>query len=96
MRAMLDGQTASADHWADALLNERHRDPRLRGDEMGRGPSYYRIESRLTTDYEMDDARTKTLDGLAAKAQELIDARGEDLEAIAHKLAAEGPIQAGA
>ena len=40
----------------------------------------------------MDDARKTTLDALADKANELIDDRGDDLETIAKRLAAAGPI----
>src|SRR3954471_21281342 len=78
LRAMLDGQTASADHWADALLN--------RGPE----PRYYRIESELASDYEMDDARPKTLHGLEEAAGKLIHDRRDDLRAIAKQLCADG------
>jgi hypothetical protein len=92
LRAMLDGQTASADHWAHMILNHEHRDPHLPREALGRGPRYYRIESELATDYEMDDSRRKTLDQLEAAASELIATRGDDLQAIADKLAAAGPI----
>ncbi|HKP88669.1 MAG TPA: patatin-like phospholipase family protein [Thermoleophilaceae bacterium] len=95
MRAMLDGQTASADHWAHMLLNEEHRNPRVVKDEIGRGPRYWRIESRYATDFEMDDARRKTLDSLAAEARARIQDRSEDLDRIARALAAAGPIPAG-
>jgi patatin-like phospholipase/acyl hydrolase len=81
MRAMLDGQTSSADHWADTLLNHGNDEPR-----------YYRIESQLATDFEMDDARKKTLRGLEKAAEKLIEERGADLQAIAEHLAAAGPI----
>ena len=80
MRAMLDGQTASADHWAATLLN--------RGPE----PRYYRVEAELGDDFEMDDARRKTLDGLEAKARQVIGERDGDLDAIAQHLAAAGPV----
>jgi uncharacterized protein len=81
MRAMLDGQTVSTDHFAEVLLND---DPQRR--------RYYRIESELATDVEMDDAREKTLRRLAGRAEELIEERGDDLQAIADRLAAAGPI----
>ena len=93
MRAMLDGQTASADHWAHMILNHRPgaEAPRRR-EQIGRGPRYYRIESELATDEEMDDARRRTLDRLEAAARKLIAERGDDLEAIARALVDAGPI----
>jgi hypothetical protein len=93
LRAMLDGQTASADHWAHTLLNREHREPHLQPAQIGRGPRYYRIESELATDFEMDDARRSTLDALAEEAVRQIEARAGDLDAIARRLAADGPIE---
>jgi patatin-like phospholipase/acyl hydrolase len=92
LRAMLDGQTASADHWAHMLLNHRPGDPPPSSADIGHGPRYFRIESELATDFEMDDARPKTLDGLTAAANVLIEERGDDLAAIARTLAAAGPL----
>jgi hypothetical protein len=92
LRAMLDGQTASADHWAHMLLNHEPGDPLPARADIGHGPQYFRIESELATDFEMDDARRKTLEGLAAAGNKLIDDRQEDLRAIAETLAAAGPI----
>jgi patatin-like phospholipase/acyl hydrolase len=92
MRAMLDGQTASADHWAHALLNHERRAPHLPEEAIGRGPRYYRIESKLPADWEMDDAREATLEGLAGEARKRIQERDEDLRAIAERLAGAGPI----
>jgi patatin-like phospholipase/acyl hydrolase len=79
MRAMLDGQTASADGWANKLLN---RD----------GTRYYRIEVELGTDFEMDDARQKTLQKLKERAAALIKDCDKQLDAIAQHLADAGPI----
>lgn len=94
LRAMLDGQTASADHWAHMILNHERGDPPPRQrEQIGRGKRYYRIEAQLPVDHEMDDARKKTLDALADTADELIAARDDDLEAIAQKLVDEGPIE---
>lgn len=92
LRAILDGQTLSADHYAHALLNREHRDPRLQRSEIGRGPRYWRIESELAADVEMDDARTATLDALAAEAEARIEERGDDLDAMAQALVAAGPV----
>lgn len=88
MRAMLDGQTASASHWAHMLLNHQPGDAPPAPEEIGRGPRYYRIESKLATDFEMDDAREKTLTSLAEVARGLIDERHDDLDAIARELTA--------
>ena len=75
MRAMLDGQTNSAAHWSDVLVDR-----------------YFRIESQLATDFEMDDARESTLRGLEEAAEQLRLAHDADLEAIASHLADAGPI----
>ncbi|MGA8926125.1 MAG: patatin-like phospholipase family protein [Solirubrobacterales bacterium] len=92
MRAMLDGQTASADQWAHMILNHQPGDaPPTRAD-VGHGPRYFRLESELATDFEMDDARRKTLEGLSEAASKLIEERGNDLQVIAERLAAAGPV----
>jgi predicted acylesterase/phospholipase RssA len=92
MRAMLDGQTASADQWAHMILNHRPGDAPPRPGDVGRGPRYFRIESELATDFEMDDARRKTLERLTAAAHALIEERSNDIQAIAQRLAAAGPV----
>jgi predicted acylesterase/phospholipase RssA len=92
MRAMLDGQTASADQWAHMILNPQPGDPPPTSEDVGRGPRYFRIEAKLRTDFEMDDARRKTLEGLEAAAGKLIEERSTDLQAIAERLAAAGPV----
>jgi hypothetical protein len=94
MRAMLDGQTASADHWAHMILNHKKGDPPPTHADIGRGPRYFRIESALEHDFEMDDAREKTLERLTAAARGLIAKRDHDLKVIAERLAASGPIAA--
>ena len=93
LHTMLSGQTASADHWAHMLVNHEAGDaaPRTKA-EIGRGPRYYRLESRLAADIDMDDARKTTLDALTRAAKDLIEERGDDLEAIAQRLAAAGPV----
>jgi len=60
--------------------------------KSSRWPRYYRIESQLTDDVEMDDARRRTLDRLAEAAEALIEQRRDDLEAIAQRLAGAGPV----
>ncbi len=92
LRAMLDGQTASADHWTHMIVNHEPGDPLPKVESMGRGPRYFRIEAELRDDLEMDDARKETRDKLTARAEELIEERGDDLQAIAGKLAAAGPV----
>ena len=92
LRAMLDGQTASADQWAHMILNHEPGDPPPSRGEFGHGPRYFRLESELATDFEMDDARRETLDGLTKAAGELITVQADDLELIAKRLAAAGPV----
>ena len=50
------------------------------------------LESELATDFEMDDGRRKTLEGLSEAASKLIEERGNDLQVIAERLAAAGPV----
>jgi hypothetical protein len=92
LRAMLDGQTASADQWAHMIRNHEPGDPPPSRGEFGHGPRYFRLESELATDFEMDDARRETLDGLTKAAGELITVQADDLETIAKRLAAAGPV----
>jgi patatin-like phospholipase/acyl hydrolase len=86
LRAMLDGQTASADHWAHMLLNHEPGKPLPGEAPIGHGPRYYRIESALATDVEMDDSRAKTLETLKQVATDLIAEHDADLDAIARRL----------
>jgi hypothetical protein len=92
MRAMLDGQTASADHWAHMILNHQPGDALPTRADVGRGPRYFRLERELPTDIEMDDARRKTLNELSSVAGDLIEERGDDLRTIAEQLAEAGPV----
>jgi patatin-like phospholipase len=93
LRAMLDGQTASADHWAHMIVNHNPGQPPPPSETIGRGPRYYRIESELGKDHEMDDAREKTLKALEAEAKRLTETtRSDDLEKIAKHLAAARPV----
>ena len=92
LHTMLSGQTASADHWAHMLVNHEAGEGPPTAAEIGRGPRYYRLESQLATDVGMDDSRRTTLDALAGIAEGLIEQRRDDLEAIAQRLAAAGPV----
>jgi hypothetical protein len=74
------------------ILNHEFGDTPPTRDDVGRGPRYFRIESELATDFEMDDSRRKTLDALAAAGAELIEERSTDLQKIAEHLAAAGPV----
>lgn len=87
MRAMLDGQTASATHWAHMLVNHEPGDPPPAAAAIGRGPRFYRIESKLATDVEMDDSRKKTRATLKEEAERLIALHANELDAIATHLA---------
>jgi pimeloyl-ACP methyl ester carboxylesterase len=61
--------------------------------ELGRGPRYYRLQTRLTEPIAMDDAGNETLhDRLPTAAHRLIEQHSAELDAIVDKLAAAGPI----
>ena len=75
-----------------SILNHEPGDPPPSRGEFGHGPRYFRLESELATDFEMDDARRETLDGLTKAAGEAITVQADDLETIAKRLAAAGPV----
>jgi patatin-like phospholipase/acyl hydrolase len=84
LEAVFDGQSRAADHWAHMLLN--HQAGQKPDPEFGRGPRYWRFEPELPRPYGLDDASTATLDALTAAAQQMIQARAADLDALARLL----------
>jgi uncharacterized protein len=92
LHAMLTGQSASADHWAHMLVNHEPGQGPPEESDIGHGPRYYRIESKLAADLGMDDARPATLAALTRTAEALIEERADDLDAMAQRLAAAGPV----
>lgn len=85
--AMLDGQSDAADHWAHMLLNHRPGDPPAGGDRLGAGPRYYRYQVDLPRSLPLDDASPDNIGRLREAAEVLIEARADELAALADALA---------
>jgi len=91
--AVLDGQSDAADHWAHMILNHEPGDPLPEPTEIGaKGPRYFRLQVGLRAELPIDDASKGTLEGLAAAAQELIEANDVQLTEIARRLARAEPL----
>ncbi|GIK77472.1 MAG: patatin [Actinomycetes bacterium] len=91
--AVLDGASDGADHWAHMLLNHDPGAPAPGRGEVGRGPRYFRLQVRLEQAIALDDAGEEALAGkLPAAAAALISEREPELEEIADRLVAAGPL----
>jgi len=91
--AMLGGASDGADYWAHMLLNHARGEGVPSPGELGRGPRYYRLQTKLQEPVAMDDAGRETLrDHLPAAARRLIEQRSTELDAIVATLDAAGPI----
>jgi uncharacterized protein len=84
---MLDGQSDAADHWTHFMLNHEPGEEPARGDEIGRGPRYFRFQAELPRALPLDGVREQQLRQVEASAQKLIETRQADLEAVAATLA---------
>jgi predicted acylesterase/phospholipase RssA len=92
--AVLDGASDGADHWAHMLLNHDPGAPAPERSEIGRGPRYFRLQTRLEQAIALDDAREEVLaDLLPAAATALIAEREPELEEIVDRLLAAGPLE---
>jgi predicted acylesterase/phospholipase RssA len=92
--AVLDGASDGADHWAHMLLNHDPGTKAPARSQVGRGPHYYRLQVRLEEAIALDDAREAVLaDALPAAAAALIADREPELEEIADRLVAAGPLE---
>ena len=91
--AVLDGASDGADHWAHMLLNHDPGAPAPARAEIGRGPRYFRLQIRLDEAIPLDDAREHVLtDALPAAAAALIADHDAELDEIADRLIAAGPL----
>lgn len=91
--AVLDGASDGADHWAHMLLNHDPGAPAPGRAAIGRGPRYYRLQIRLEEAIALDDAREEVLArALPAAARALIADRESELDEIADRLIAAGPL----
>lgn len=91
--AMLGGASDGADYWAHMLLNHSPGDDLPSSESIGRGPRYYRLQVDLFEAVAMDDASKETLTvTLPGAAEQLIEERGAEIDAIVASLIAAGPI----
>jgi len=90
--AFLDGQSDAAHHWAEILLN--HEPGRAVADpaRQGRGPRYYRFQTRLAEGTPLDDAGPRALERLNATADGLLEDRDTELHELARRLASGSPV----
>ena len=95
LATVLDGQADAADHWAHMLVNHEAGDRAPQREEIGRGPRYFRFQVRLGRELALDDARPGNLQALSAAAEELIEARTDELDALARTLAGLPPLPGG-
>jgi len=85
--AMLDGQSDSAHHWAHILLNHRPGAEPDRGIDMGAGPRYFRFQLHLPEPLPLDGVESGEIERIAECGRALVDARADELAAIAEALA---------
>jgi patatin-like phospholipase/acyl hydrolase len=90
--AILDGQSDAADHWAEILLNHVPGQAVADPERMGRGPRYWRFQAKLLRARGLDDAGEASLAALSDAADRLLADRARDLEELARRLIAGGPI----
>jgi predicted acylesterase/phospholipase RssA len=85
--AMLDGQSDAADHWAHVLLNHVPGTELPPRERLGSGPRYYRYQLELPGPLPLDDPSASSIAVLGERADALIEARADELEALARTLA---------
>jgi patatin-like phospholipase/acyl hydrolase len=92
--AVLDGASDGADHWAHMLLNHVPGTAPPIPSQMGRGPRYFRFQTRLAEPIALDDAEEKTLtDVLPHATAAMIAEHDGELDHIVDRLIAAGPLQ---
>jgi len=84
--AMLDGQSDAAHHWAHILLNHRPGSEPDRGIDMGAGPRYYRLQLNLPEPLPLDGVEADEIERIADCGRALVEARADELKAIADVL----------
>jgi uncharacterized protein len=92
LASFLDGQSDAAHHWADVLLNHEPGHAVIDPPEMGTGPCYYRMQTKLPRGLPLDDASEESLEELSAAAEQLLAERETELSEIASRLAALEPL----
>ena len=91
--AVLDGASDGADHWAHMLLNHAPGTGAPAAAEIGRGPRYFRLQVPLADSIGLDDASEDALRRrLPEAAAELIASRDDELDEIADRIHAAGPL----
>jgi Patatin-like phospholipase len=91
--AVFGGSAEAADHWAHMLLNYPHGGGLPDAARVGRGPRFFRWQATLSRPVEMDDVSDETLhQTLPAAANELSADREAEIDEVAKRVVAAGPI----
>jgi hypothetical protein len=90
--AFLDGQSDAAHHWAEVLLNHEPGRATPEPAEQGRGPRYYRLQTKLPRGTSLDDAGARSLADLSAAADRLLAERDAELRELAGRLGRLEPL----
>jgi predicted acylesterase/phospholipase RssA len=92
--AVMGGTTDAPNHWAHVLLNLKPGDgPPQGADSLGRGPFFFRWQAKLEHSIGLDDVSDEALEEkLPQAANDLIKEREEELDEVADRVTAAGPI----
>jgi hypothetical protein len=91
LSTVLGGASDGADYWANTLLNRPQGPPAP--DEVGRGPTYFRWQVRLTDSIAMDDPdQAKPGAALPAAAKRLIETRSAEIDRLVERLLRFDPL----
>lgn len=92
--AVMGGTVDAPNHWAHTLLNlEPGEGPPRSPAQLGRGPRYFRWQAPLDEPIGLDDVSDEALkDKLPAAAAGLIEAHDAELNEVADRIVASGPL----
>lgn len=91
--AVMGGSVDAANHWAHTLLNLAPGDGSPSAEEIGRGSYFYRWQAQLNEPIGLDDVSNEALEEkLPEAAEKLIEVRDEELDEIADRVTATGPL----
>lgn|GEM_PF-1085236 len=93
--AVFGGSAEAADHWAHMLLNYPNGGGLPDPQNVGRGPLFFRWQATLPSPVAMDDVSDETLTHvLPAAANELNVSREAEVDEVAKRVTAAGPLPA--
>lgn len=85
--AMLDGQSDASHHWAHVLLNHDPGSAMATGPGLGAGPRYFRWQIDLPEPIPLDGVSASDIARLKETGEDLIEARADEIEAVAQAIA---------